>query len=261
MIVIGSTAIKYWYPDFKREPVDIDVICNDTTEDCINNRWETLMLIRESKKVERLSNPIMLDRYSVDKSSSLVYVSPDDLCTLKASHLCWNINWEKHMFDLQFLLKKGNKINPELFKKLYDHWNVFHGRNKRSDLKMSKEDFFTNAVNYDTMEHDEMHKIINSTPIYTRVLKDGAEVELDENKFHALSHKEKLEFVREECYIMAFERYKDMRYRFAFELMLKKFIISHAPFWSLLFIFENYVELEKCQINFIKIIEDGLQCR
>lgn len=25
-MVIGSTAIKYWFPDFPREPKDIDII-------------------------------------------------------------------------------------------------------------------------------------------------------------------------------------------------------------------------------------------
>ena len=55
-----------------------------------------------------------------------MYIDKDDLCTLKASHLCWNINWEKHMWDLQFLLKKGCIIDNNLFMKLYDYWNVYH---------------------------------------------------------------------------------------------------------------------------------------
>ena len=50
-------------------------------------------------------------------------------------------------------------------------------------LKCLKRDFFNN-VNYDEMEHDDLHKIINPVPIYTKVLKDNCEVELDENKFY-----------------------------------------------------------------------------
>lgn len=245
MIVIGSTAIKHWYPDFPRKPKDLDYLVIDKT------RWE------RKSGVEYLENPAIW-RYVSEFDD---YMSPAVLTTLKASHLCWNLNWEKHMWDLQFLLKKGNKIDSGLFKKLYDHWNVVHSKNKRSDLKMTKEDFFTNAVNYDTMQHDEMHKIINSVPMYTRVLRDGAEVELDENKFYALSYEEKLEFVREECYIMAYERYKHLDYRVGFGMMLKKFIISHAPLFSLLFIFENYIELEKCKINYIKVIENGIRSK
>jgi len=29
MILIGSSAIKHWYPDFKREPKDLDYIVGE----------------------------------------------------------------------------------------------------------------------------------------------------------------------------------------------------------------------------------------
>ncbi len=160
------------------------------------------------------------------------------------------------MFDLQFLLKKENKIDFELFNKLYEYWNTVHSKNKRSDLKMSKEDFFDNAVNYNENEHDEIHKILNPIPIYTKCLKDGCEVELDKDKFNKLSYKDKLEFVREEVMVMAYERYKELGYKKAYNKMLKKFIISHAPMFSIVFILENYIELQNCTRNFIKEIEE-----
>jgi hypothetical protein len=249
MIIIGSTAIKYFYPDFPREPKDFDVILESKDENIKPYLGENF-----NKKIEILENPIILEYYKGNG-----FLPPNLLCTLKASHLCWNINWEKHMFDLQFLLKKGNKIDFELFKQLYDYWNTVHSKNKRSDLKMSKQDFFDNSVNYNENEHDFIHTILNPIPIYTKCLKDGCEVELDENKFHALSHEDKLEFVREEIYVMSFERYKELGYKHAYNKMLKKFIISHAPFFSIIFILENYIELEKCQKNYFKIIENGLQ--
>lgn len=245
-VFIGSTAIKHYFPDFPREPKDIDIVTNSKEGD---REWN-------GKKVERLENPIILERNIL---SSSMYIDKDDLCTLKASHLCWNINWEKHMWDLQFLLKKGCIIDNNLFMKLYDYWNVYHSKNKRSDLKMSKEDFFNNNVNYDEMEHDDLHKIINPVPIYTKVLKDNCEVELDENKFYNLSHEDKINFVREEVMVMAYERYKHLNYKIAYSKMLKKFIISHAPIWSLKFIFENFIELHIADRNYVKIIKDGLQ--
>ena len=245
MILIGSSAIKNWYPDFKREPKDIDFIVNKQE---IKNV--------KGGNVEFLENPIFSSMW---RYQGLRVLSPDHLCTLKASHLCWNINWDKHMFDLQFLLKKGCLIEEDLFWELYEYWNTVHSKNKRSDLKMSKEEFFTNAINYDTAQHDDLHKIINPVPIYTKVLKDGAEVELDENKFYSLSHEEKLDFVREECYIMAFERYKHLDYRIAYNMMLKKFIISHVPKFALVFTLKNYIELQnKPKFNFIKQIENGI---
>ena len=249
MILIGSSAIKSHYPDFPREPKDIDYAVG------VNKNG----LYPYIKGTEFLPNPI-LDKLYTSHNGAAQICSTNHLCTLKASHLCWNINWDKHMFDLQFLLKKGNKIEEELFWELYDYWNEVHGKNKRSDLKMTKDEFFTNAINYDVAEHDDLHKIINPTPIYTKVLKDGCEVELDENKFHALSFEDKLDFVREECYIMAFERYKHLDFRIAYHKMLKKFIISHVPKFALIFTLENYIELQnKPKINFIKQIENGLQ--
>lgn len=243
MILIGSSAIKFWYPDFKREPKDLDFIVG-----------EGEIVPPKGENVEYLKNPIFSNKWKY-KDSKTMY--PDDLCTLKASHLMWDINWEKHMFDLQFLLKKGNKIESDLFWDLYDYWNEYHEKNKRSDLKMSKEDFFDNAINYNVMQHDDLHLIINPTPIYTKVLKDGCEVELDESKFFNLSFEEKLEFVREEVMVMAWERFKNLDYRTAYNKMLKKFIISHAPKFSLIFILENYIELHKHpKFNFINIINN-----
>ena len=50
MIIIGSTAIKYWYLDFPREPKDYDIIVKD---------GEIFPFIKEGLKVEQLKNPIL----------------------------------------------------------------------------------------------------------------------------------------------------------------------------------------------------------
>lgn len=239
MIIIGSTAIKHWYKDFKREPKDLDIA--------------TLGKSGRFGNVEFLENPVLLKCYSGD------YLEPNGLATLKASHLMWNINWDKHQYDLQFLLKKGCVIDSNVFKLLYEYWNKALWVNKRSNLSMSKDEFFDNAINYDDNEHDSMHEIINPYPIYKMILKDGCDVDLDVNKYNLLSFEEKLDLVREEVMVMAWERYRNLDYRIAYSKMLKKFIINHAPFFCIQFILENYIELHKPKINYIKIINDGLQ--
>ena len=244
MLLIGSRAIKHWYPDFTREPKDTDYIVSESR------------LFQREPNIEYLENPIIFDLY---KDTERVVIEPDDLLTLKASHLCWNINWEKHIFDVQFLLKKGHKINVKLFLELYEYWNVYHLKNQRSDLKMTKNEFFSNAINKDVVEHDEIHKILNPIPAYTKILKDGAEVEVDEEKYKLLSHQDKINVTQEEVFVMAYERFKKMDYRVAYSIMLKKFIISHTPLFTLPFIIENYIELHKPNFNFIKQIENGLQ--
>lgn len=243
MILIGSKAIKHYFPEFKREPKDIDYVVN------IDSKMQS------GNGIEYLKNPVIYNRY---KPFTNTVISINDLTTLKASHLFWNINWNKHMFDLQFLLSNGCKIDGSLFWHLYDYWNVFHGKNKRSDLKMTKEDFFTNAINYNEHEHDELHKILNPNPVYTRILKDGKEVELCETKYNDLTRIEKLDLIREEVMVMAYERYRHMGYKIAYVKMLKKFIISHAPKFTMIFILENYLELLKPKTDFIKLIENEL---
>lgn len=60
------------------------------------------------------------------------------------------------------------------------------------------------------------------------------------DKYHNLSYEDKLNLVREEVYVMAYERLNNRDYRTAYAWMLKKFIMNHAPMFEALFIIENY---------------------
>ena len=241
-MIIGSYAIKHWFPDFSREPKDLDIIKNNYYK--VNNP--------SNLRIEYLSNPILEEKY---KDSNIEFISPNDLYTLKVSHVIgWNINWEKHMFDIQFLKSKGCVLDLELFNKLYSFWSQYHSNNKRSDLKMTAEDFFDNAVNF-PYEHDYLHTLLNPYPTYNKVLKDGAEVEVCEDKFNQLSFQEKCDLVTEEVMIMAFERYQKIGYRSAYSKMLKKFIINHAPIWEGIFIIENFITLHKPNFDYFKKIQ------
>lgn len=243
-VIIGTTALKHWFPEYNREPKDIDY--------AVDRENIRTTVITEQGREERLYNPIIT---AIEEGK---YLRPEYLLTLKMSHLFWDINWEKHMFHVQFLMKKGVGYDKQLFYKLYDFWKGYHPRVRRSDLKMSAKDFFNNAINYD-IDHDYIHTLINPEPIYKKTLKDGAEVETDEDKFYDLSYEDKLGIVREEVMVMAWERFRKAGYRRAYELMLKKFIIGHAPLYMALFIMENYVTLLKPEYDFIKLIDNKLE--
>ena len=92
-LIIGSTAMKYHFPDFNREPKDIDIAVEQSDN------------LKSTREVEYLENPIIF-KYIPEGQE---YIDPDMLLTLKMSHLFFNINWDKHMWDVQFLLKKGCK--------------------------------------------------------------------------------------------------------------------------------------------------------
>lgn len=238
-LIIGSTAIKHHFPDFNRTPKDLDIAVSDV-KGYVNKRG-----------IEYLENPIIF-KYSNDDE----FISKDLLLSLKMSHLFFDINWNKHMYDVQFLLDKGCKYDEQAIFDLYDFWKQYH-RSKRSDLNMTKEKFFTNKVNYDEHEHDDLHKIINSEPLYLSILKDGEEVLTCPDKFSQLSYEDKLELVREEVYVMAYERFRNDHFLIAHNRMLNKFIMQHVPLWMFTFTVENYKKLIRAKINFIELINNN----
>lgn len=233
-MIIGSTAIKHWFPDFNREPKDLDIIKGSNFND-----YFPLDLRREY-----LDNPILLE--SCEDND---FLSPDELYTLKVSHSFWDLennSWDKHMWDIQFLKSKGCKLIPDLFDKLYQYWNTVHSTNKRSKLDMSAEEFFDNAIKY-PVGHDELHQRLvqhkwfdTNQPMYYKVLKDGCDVDVEESKWNDLTEHEKFRLVFEEVAVMAVERFNTLYYKAAYNKMLKKFIISHAPLWEAVYIIENH---------------------
>lgn len=234
MILIGSKALKHWFSDFNREPSDTDYLC---TKEEIPKKKEY--------KTEYLFIPPLL-KYIDYKNDT--YLEKNLLFTLKISHLFWDFKWEKHIFDVTFMKSKGCVLNKPLFNELYEFWNIKHGENKRSNLELSKEEFFNNALK--KYDHDYLHTLINPIPIFTKILKEGKDVEVDESKFNQLPFEDKLELVREEIYVMAYERLAGRDFRTAYSWMLKKFIMNHAPLWEALFIIENYQYLYKPIYNY-----------
>lgn len=251
MILIGSKAIKYWFSDFPREGKDIDLACID------GPNW----MFRDSDdRIEYLINPVLWKRYNYPWDETVI-CSPDDLYTLKISH---SIGWElengshnKHLWDINFLKNKGCILDKSLFDELYSYWETIHGKNKRSDLNMGAKEFFDNAVEC-KYDHDWLHTLINPYPTFNKVLKDGAEVEVDENKFNLLTEEEKELLVREEVYVMAYERFSYLEYPFAYSKMLKKFLLNHAPIWEALWMIQNWPKLVKTKFNFIKHINERI---
>lgn len=241
-MIIGSSAMSYYFPDFPRDPKDLDYVV------------ESGPIPNTNLKVEKLPNPILLE-YCGEQT----YLEPQSLLTLKASHLAWDIFWDKHMFDCQFLIEKGYRVNIELFHKLYRYWNDYHGKNKRSNLQMSKEDFFNNTINNEDLEHDFLHTLINPSPTYKKTLKENKDVETDESKFWSLTYEDRLNIVREECMVMASERFRGDYFKARYYKMLKKFIQGHCPVYMIPFIVENFRSLDRPPFDFMEKINRELR--
>lgn len=240
MLIIGSTSIKHYYPDFTREPKDLDIAV--PTEKGYKNM----------NGIEYLYNPIIF------KYQQGGHLKPNLLLSLKISHMFHDINWFKHMYDIQFLLDKGVEYDIELIEELKIFWLDIHKKIKRSNLVTNKSEFFDNAINEDIDQHDHIHTLINPIPMYTLLLKDGADVELDESKFHKLTYEQKCDVVYEETAVMAWERYKLNHWREAYKIQLKDNIIKHFPSYIAMFAIENYKDLEKPKENYRQLINDKI---
>lgn len=222
--LIGSKALLHWYPDLGRVPSDTDYAVSEE-------------VIIKTIGVEYLYNPIF-------KQFNNSIATPEQLLALKVSHLFWDTNWDKHMFDVQFLLDKGIKLNLELYGQFREFFEGYLPTIKRSALNQSKEEFFTNAVNEDVDEHDKLHLLLAEVPAYTKILKDGCDVEVDFNKFENLSFEEKIDVVIQEAAIMGFERYSSkIPWYKAYHIQLKQNIMKHYPEPIALFAIHNYKQL------------------
>lgn len=238
MILIGSSAIKHYFPDFPREPKDRDYIIFEYQHFDIMTNYKT----------EYFKNKVISDLYVNNNQEQVIELN--HLYTLKISHSLWDLengSWSKHMWDIQWLRDRCCVLDIDLFYKLYQHWEKVHGKRKTSNLNMTADKFFDNAIKC-PIDHDTLHEYLiqhnffngQLEPTYKKVLADNQEVLPDESKFNLLSEDEKLKLTFEEVCVMAYERAGSTDYRIAFHKMLKKFITSHASVWQAVHIIQNH---------------------
>lgn len=252
-MIIGSTAIKHWFPDFPREPKDLDIVVRSKKG------------LPKINGVEYLENPVLLD-WCEENDMLGEYCPWQVLYTLKVSHSFWSLDngsWEKHVWDIQWLRNKYCMVLEDLFWRLYEYWEKVHGKRKTSNLDLSAEDFFNNSVGY-PVPHDDLHYMLiqhpyfkeQKKPTFTYILKDGAEVDVDMIKFLGLMSEQKFNVVFEEIAVMALERYRHLYYKAAYNKMLKKFVISHCKIEEGIWIIENHKELTtNIPFNFIEYLK------
>lgn len=235
-MIVGSTATKHWFPDF-REPKDLDTY----------------------EPVPSLGTDSFWHDSFPDEWADNFYATPEQLYTIKLSHSPWalqNGTWEKHMSDILFFQKAGVEFNRGMWEVLHPVWKKVHGQ-KRVNLNKTKEDFFGDAVirKYD---HDSLHESVayGDQAMYIRILKDGSDVLVDNDKFWAMSHEDKLMTIREEVYATALERWvvpTDYRIsaRMAYAKAMKKSITSLFKNEWALFILLNYSDLYKPDMDYV----------
>lgn len=242
--MIGSSALKQQFPDFYREPKDIDILYDGPDK------------VKEEGRVDSYK----VDTFKLGQYFKSQVANLDELYTIKVSHIFWDKGFEKHISDIRFLKEKGAKLIPELYEALYAEWEHLYGK-KKAKLNVSAEDFFQSTVKR-IYEHDSIHQSVAyyDKPLFNRIL--IGEVQVSREKFEALSHEEKIQLVREEVYATALERLVipsnyvyNMRRAYWWALM--KTITSFSKGWFPLFVVENIVELWKPDLDYIQKHKDN----
>lgn len=232
-LIIGSTAIRHHFPDFPREPHDIDMWARE---------YPTHLGAQIDRRVDRFWD----DRLAFIPTGDN-YATPDQIYTMKVSHAPWEIHdtWRKHMHDIVWLKQRGARLNYLLHDTLYPIWEDLHGK-KRVNLNQESGAFFTDAV-VRIYDHDSIHDTVAhyDRPLWMDVLKDGQDVAMDMNKVWNLPWVKQVQLFREEIYATALERWmipNDYRFsaKVAYLWALRKTITSLTKGRSATFIIDNY---------------------
>lgn len=153
------------------------------------------------------------------------------LYSLKKAHIHFPIKFNKHINDFMFMRSKLREIKeisletdlnsstdlldeyPALTDLHFKETEKRVGKLKTPKMNQSTEEFFGKSKNYvkSYYIHDNMHLAMSHdeeryTPTYLKILKDGSEVETDQEKWHLLTIQEKIWCVLEEVYVIALER-------------------------------------------------------
>lgn len=243
--IIGSMAAGVWFPEF-REPSDVDYFAEEMPE---SKR-------PDGKRVEFYYHP-SLENYTWDYPK---YASPDELYTIKISHLFWDNRWVKHAKDAIFFQEKGCNFKRDLYDVLYPIWVGHYGAKRARLPKGTKpKEFFTDTVGR-LYEHDSIHASVAyyDKPLFEVILADGEDVAVDWKKFEQLTQIDKLRLVREEVYATALERivipsdYK-VNHVHAYRTALQKTITSYWKGEWALFAALNLKELVVPELNYVDV--------
>ena len=233
-LIIGSRAIQAWFPDFKRNPKDIDFIS------------KTPLMSREVQHYW-----VDSFQYILDNNKSDIYVDPNFLLAIKTSHAGWDIHWEKTMADILFLKKQGCVVDKELYNRLVKDWIGVHGKKWASLKGKTSTTFFEDAVPRKYV-HDDIHEAVAvyDKPLYENLIVEG--VNCSEKGFDKLSFEDKILMTKEEIWVTALERYHipsdfTCGHAAAYGKSLKKLATTMSSGWFKFFILDNFQHLTGCK--------------
>lgn len=228
MYLFGSALIKKYFPDF-REPNDLDYLSNKSVP------------VSSTRHVEYYSIPFAPDRE----------LTPNEIYTLKVSHVIYDIYWRKHMSDIRFLQLKGCRIDKVFLADLRAFWLTIHTAKKytRVDFNIPAEDFFKDNVQR-KIPHDELHLLIKNPPAYFEIAEGIIPIE---SKFNDSRNKDAI--VLEEAYVIGLERFNQTNYKDAYINAQQALVTRLHPIFIADYVIENWHRFYTAPQEYQKLFE------
>lgn len=240
LVLVGSRAAAIC---LTRQKHDWDFFAHpDEADEWFKTNNDNILSFRQRPKPERylcrMANGELVsfdidegtarDFYNLNQNNNPVYYSQAinahyvmahivHLALIKRSHLTVANHWRKHIEDY-FTIKKFidevgyGKPTPEEIK-IYEARVLEVDRNypSRVNLNMNNDAFFDRSAGKvgRVYEHDDIHKVVAyyDVPLFEKIKTDSNKALTNRKIFESLSLQDRLRTVREECYVIALERY------------------------------------------------------
>jgi hypothetical protein len=230
MLIVGSKALKFHYPNFPRKVQDIDIIGFESDLQILDELLQpthiqkcqnTILLKNIQNKTEIFDTDnveLLLADYSkslkmyLDYDKDNIFASKEVLFSLKKSHIHFPIKFKKHIHDYCFLYDEffGEDILSHITEINYKETETRIGKLKTPSLNKSVDDFFGQSKDFvkSFFAHDDIHKVMAhyEYPLYEKMQNNKTLVKCDKNLWRIFPYEDKCKCVLEEAYVIALER-------------------------------------------------------
>jgi hypothetical protein len=281
MLIVGSKALNYHFPELKREVKDIDIIgTKDDIKYLISvlnpenvrdtENITTLFNIQTPNEFFNTKNVEILNadtsealseyvKFEGDLGAGLKYASPEVLLSLKKSHIHFPIKFEKHIQDYNFLLNKLKEDKLQRITKInFKETEKRVGELKTPSLKKSTMNFFGQSDGYVKYFyiHDDIHRVMAhyDRPVYEDMQVDESSAWCERDMWEKFEFEKKAKCVLEEAYVIALERKiipmlngcgQIISSKKAFDWAIMRICTTLCSGWFRQFATDNYTEIVK----------------
>ena len=230
MLIVGSKALKFYFPNFKRVVKDIDIIgySDDVNTLCdllcpteVKKGKNTVLLRNITNKTDIFNtdnvevlladNSISLRKY-MQYDNERLFASPEVLFSLKKSHIHFPIKFEKHIEDYSFLYNHFNGVDflSDVTEINFKEAEERLGKLKTPSLNKTVKEFFGQSDGYvkSYFIHDDIHRVMAhyDKPLYEMMQVDKKLAKCEKDMWNLLTFEDKCKCVLEEAYVISLER-------------------------------------------------------